>query len=129
MKLRRTGAIGRKKPMAMQARQVTISNTAFAAILTTPRLVWAARKLPYQSRANATIAAAIRMARLLFALSLALHFRRMRGKRSKLARGPRLVGPAGQKNRHRTKVKSSLRGRAPPARIRRAKSAHSRQPA
>src|SRR5208282_2634672 len=89
MKLRTMGAIGRKKPIAMQARQVKISKTAFAAILATPRLICAARKLPYQSRTKAAIAAAIRMARLLFALSLAPHFGRMRGAGSQNSRGPR----------------------------------------
>jgi hypothetical protein len=67
MKLRTIGAIGRKKPIAMQARQVRRSNTAFAAMLRIPRLPWTARKLPYQRRAKAAIAAAILMARLLFA--------------------------------------------------------------
>ena len=93
MKLRTMGAIGRKKPIAMQARQVKISKTAFAAILATPRLIWAARKLPYQSRAKATIAAAIRMARLLFALSLAPHSGRMRGAGAQIARIRASLGP------------------------------------
>ena len=35
---RRPGAIGRKKPIAMQARQVRIRKTAFAPTLTAPRL-------------------------------------------------------------------------------------------
>ena len=59
------GAIGRKKPIAMQARQVRIRKTAFATTLTPPRLTAAVRRLAYQRSAKATIVATIRMNDLL----------------------------------------------------------------
>jgi len=59
------GAIGRKKPIAMQARQVRIRKTAFATTLTAPRLTAAVRRLAYQRSAKATIVATIRMNDLL----------------------------------------------------------------
>jgi hypothetical protein len=61
----RTGAIGRKKPIAMQARQVRMRKTAFATTSTPPRLAAAIRRLAYQRSAKATIVAAIRMNDLL----------------------------------------------------------------
>jgi hypothetical protein len=61
----RTGAIGRKKPIAMQARQVRMRKTAFATMSTTPRLLAAMRRLAYQRSAKATIAATIGMNDLL----------------------------------------------------------------
>jgi hypothetical protein len=60
-----TGAIGRKKPIAMQARQVRMRKTAFATTSTTTRLLAAMRRLAYQRSAKATIAATIRMNDLL----------------------------------------------------------------
>ena len=60
-----TGAIGRKKPIAMQARQVRMSKAAFATTLTKPRLAAAARRLAYQRSAKTTIVATIRMNDLL----------------------------------------------------------------
>jgi hypothetical protein len=60
-----TGAIGRKKPIAMQARQVRIRKPAFATTLTPPRLTAAVRRLAYQRSAKATIVATIRMNDLL----------------------------------------------------------------
>jgi hypothetical protein len=61
-----TGAIGRKKPIAMQARQVRMRKTAFATTsTTTTRLLAAMRRLAYQRSAKATIAATIRMNDLL----------------------------------------------------------------
>jgi hypothetical protein len=59
------GDIGRKKPIAMQARQVRMRKTAFATTLTPPRLTAAVRRLAYQRSAKATIAVAIRMNALL----------------------------------------------------------------
>ena len=59
-----TGTIGRKKPIAMQARQVRMSKAAFATTLTAPRVA-AARRLAYQRIAKATIVAAMRMSDLL----------------------------------------------------------------
>jgi hypothetical protein len=56
-----TGTIGRKKPIAMQARQVRMRKAAFAATSTPPRLIAARRRLAYQSSAKATIVATIRM--------------------------------------------------------------------
>jgi len=55
------GTIGARNPITMQARQVRISKTAFAATLTAPRLAAAARRLAYQRRAKTAIDAAIRM--------------------------------------------------------------------
>jgi hypothetical protein len=60
-----TGAIGRKKPIAMQARQVRMRKAAFATTLTAPRVAAAARRLAYQRSAKATTVAAIRMNDLL----------------------------------------------------------------
>jgi hypothetical protein len=60
------GTIGRKKPIAMQARQVRRRKAAFATTSTTPRLAAAMRRLAYQRSAKATIAATIRMNDLLF---------------------------------------------------------------
>ena len=60
-----TGTIGRKKPIAMQARQVRMSNAAFATTLVAPRVAAAARRLAYQRSAKATTVAAIRMDDLL----------------------------------------------------------------
>ncbi len=60
-----TGTVGRKKPIAMQARQVRMSKAAFATTLTAPRVAAAARKLAYQKSAKATIVAARRMSDLL----------------------------------------------------------------
>jgi hypothetical protein len=60
-----TGTIGRKKPIAMQARQVRMSKAAFATTLTAPRVAAAARRLAYQRIAKATIVAAMRMSDLL----------------------------------------------------------------
>ena len=60
-----TGTIGRKKPIATQARQVRMRKTALATTLTAPRLAAAARKLAYQRTAKAAIVAAIRMNGLL----------------------------------------------------------------
>jgi hypothetical protein len=59
------GAIGRKKPIAMQARQVRMRKTALAMILTAPRLAATVRKLAYQRTAKAAIVAAMRMKGLL----------------------------------------------------------------
>jgi hypothetical protein len=56
-----TGAIGRKKPITIQARQVRMSKAAFATTLITPRLAEAARRLAYQRSAKTTIVATIRM--------------------------------------------------------------------
>src|ERR1700733_14248498 len=55
------GATGRKKPIAMQARQVRIRKAAFATTLTPPRLTAAVRRLAHQRSAKATITATIRM--------------------------------------------------------------------
>jgi hypothetical protein len=60
-----TGTIGRKKPIAMQARQVRMRKAAFATTSTPPRLAAAMRGLAYQRSAKATIVAAIRMDALL----------------------------------------------------------------
>jgi hypothetical protein len=60
-----TGAIGRKKPIPMQARQVRMRKTAFATTSTPPRLTAATRRLAYQRSAKATIAVPIRMNDLL----------------------------------------------------------------
>ena len=60
-----TGTIGRKKPIAMQARQVRMRKIAFATTSTAPRLAAAMRRLAYQRSAKATIVAAIRMDGLL----------------------------------------------------------------
>jgi hypothetical protein len=60
-----TGAIGRKKPIATQARQVRMRKTALAMILAAPRLAAAVRKLAYQRIAKATRVAAMRMNGLL----------------------------------------------------------------
>ena len=60
-----TGAIGRKKPIATQARQVRMRKTALAMILAAPRLTAAVRKLAYQRTAKAAIVAAMRMNGLL----------------------------------------------------------------
>ena len=66
------GAIGKRKPIMMQAKQVRIRKRALAPTLTAPRLAPAVRRLAYQSRAKAAIAAAIRMdASPVFAPSLA----------------------------------------------------------
>src|ERR1700735_5222625 len=54
-----TGAIGRKKPIAMQATQVRIRKTALATTLTPPRVTAAARRPAYQRSAKATIVATI----------------------------------------------------------------------
>jgi hypothetical protein len=59
------GASGRKKPIAMQARQVRMRKTALAMRLAAPRLAAAARKLAYQRSAKTAIVAAIRMNGLL----------------------------------------------------------------
>jgi hypothetical protein len=59
------GAIGRKKPIAMQARQVRTRKIALAMILTTPRDAATVRKLAYQRTAKAAIVAAMRMKSLL----------------------------------------------------------------
>jgi hypothetical protein len=59
------GTIGRKKPIAMQARQVRMSKAAFATTLTAPRVAAAVRRLAYQRSAKATIVAAIGMKDLL----------------------------------------------------------------
>lgn len=59
------GAIGRKKPIATQARQVRIRKTALAMTLAAPRLAAAVRKLAYQRIAKAAMVAAIRMNGLL----------------------------------------------------------------
>jgi hypothetical protein len=56
-----TGTIGRKKPIAMQARLVRMRKAAFATTSTTPRLIAARRRLAYQRSAKATIVATIRM--------------------------------------------------------------------
>ena len=56
-----TGAIGRKKPIAMQATQVRMRKAALATTLTPPRVAAAVRRLAYQRSAKATIVAAIRM--------------------------------------------------------------------
>jgi hypothetical protein len=76
-----TGAIGRKKPIAMQARQVRMRKTAFAMTsTTTTRLLAAMRRLAYQRSAKATIAATIRIERSpCFEAGLASHCKRMRG--------------------------------------------------
>src|SRR5580704_2812084 len=60
-----TGAIGRKKPIAMQATQIRIRKAALATTLTAPRVAAAVRRLAYQRSAKATIVAAIRMNHLL----------------------------------------------------------------
>jgi hypothetical protein len=60
-----TGAIGKKKPIAMQARHVKMRKTALAMTLAAPRLAAAVRRLAYQRSAKATIVAAIRMNDLL----------------------------------------------------------------
>jgi hypothetical protein len=59
------GAIGRKKPIATQARQVRTRKTALAMILTAPRVAATVRKLAYQRTAKAAIVAAMRMKGLL----------------------------------------------------------------
>jgi hypothetical protein len=59
------GAIGRKKPIAMQPRQVRMRKTALAMRLAAPRLAAAVRKLAYQRSAKAAMVAAIRMNGLL----------------------------------------------------------------
>lgn len=59
------GAIGRKKPIATQARQVRMRKTALAMTLAAPRLEATARKLAYQRTAKAAIVAAMRMKGLL----------------------------------------------------------------
>jgi len=63
-----TGTAGRKKPIAMQAREVRIRKTPFATTLIAPLLTVGARRLAYQRSAKATIDAAIRMHGLLLAL-------------------------------------------------------------
>ncbi len=74
------GAIGRRNPITMQARQVRIRKTAFAATLIAPRLAAAVRKLAYQSWAKTAIDAAIRMdGPPVFRQSLASHCGRMHG--------------------------------------------------
>ncbi len=60
-----TGTVGRKKPIAMQARQVRMRKAAFAITLAAPRLTATVRKLAYQRTAKAAIVAAIRMNHLL----------------------------------------------------------------
>jgi hypothetical protein len=60
-----TGTIGRKNPIATQARQVRIRKLALAMMLAAPRLAAAARKLAYQRIAKAAMDAAIRMNGLL----------------------------------------------------------------
>jgi hypothetical protein len=60
-----TGTIGRKKPIAMQARQVRMRKAAFATTSTPPRLTAARRRLAYQRSAKATSVATIRMNDLL----------------------------------------------------------------
>ncbi len=60
------GAIGKRKPIAMQARQVRIRKRALAPTLTAPRFAPAVRKLAYHRRAKTAIDAAIRMDGLLF---------------------------------------------------------------
>jgi hypothetical protein len=65
MRERRPGAIGRKKPIATQARQVRIRKTALAMTLTAPRLAATVRKLAYQRTTKAAIVAAMRMKGLL----------------------------------------------------------------
>jgi hypothetical protein len=61
-----SGAIGRKKPIAMLAKQVRRRKTAFATTSRPPRLAAAMRRLAYQRSAKTTIAATIRMNDLLF---------------------------------------------------------------
>jgi phenylacetate-coenzyme A ligase PaaK-like adenylate-forming protein len=63
-----TGTSGRKKPIAMQAREVRRRKTAFAATWIAPRLPATARRLAYQRSAKATIVAAMGMNDLLFSL-------------------------------------------------------------
>jgi hypothetical protein len=60
-----TGTVGRKKPIAMQTRQVRMRKAAFAIRLAAPRLTATVRKLAYQRTAKAAIVAAIRMNDLL----------------------------------------------------------------
>jgi hypothetical protein len=55
------GAIGKRNPITMQAREVRIRNRALATTLTAPRLAPAARKLAYHRRAKTAIEAATRM--------------------------------------------------------------------
>jgi hypothetical protein len=75
-----TGAIGRKKPIAMQATQVRIRKAALAMTLTAPRVRAAVRRLAYQRSAKATIAVPIRMNDLLISQpTQASHCERMRG--------------------------------------------------
>jgi hypothetical protein len=59
------GTIGRRNPIAMQARQVRMRKAAFPTTSTPPRLTAARRRLAYQRSVKATIVATIRMDDLL----------------------------------------------------------------
>jgi len=64
----RTGAIGRKKPIAAEATEVRMRNKAFATTLTAPPLNAETRRLMYQRSAKAMMIAATGMEGLLVSL-------------------------------------------------------------